>query len=572
MLKIIYSPKHVYVVHVDSRQQFMHSEMKKLEQRAKSEGLDNIYVMEKRYATIWAGASLLSMFLDAVKYAEEEKGWQKWDFILNLSESDFPLLSLKELELHLERNIGYNFLSSHGYDTARFIQKQGLEYLFFECENRMWRLGKRSMFPSRIRLDGGSDWVVLSRQFATFALSRDRLVQGLRDIFANVLLPLESFFHTLAANSEYCNRVVKGNLHLTNWKRKQGCRCAMLKKVVDWCGCSPLVFNDLDIPKFMLETSKKKVIFFGRKFDSLISQSAIAAAESQALRRTPQLVDANHVSFTRAWLNFYDRTIDYSELLTTWAHAVTRLSSFTPSLSGCEFVELVTLYAYKENDDSELETIIDCEMKCEDGTVVLAEVLVVPKSDINFSTDVVVDGYRLVDVQLGADLDLKEEVYRNYAAVFSKDDTVAAKLRWQLVEGASTSVSTNFSSPLVEAEWTDPLGRLIKAATIPSYDSIYGSQFAHLFPNETMVGEWKLDFWSPDDQSRRTRLASMNFAVFSLDGSDLDASLIEKYFRIIDVCTNTTNIGNLPLCSHTLWSHSSPDPKSEFSFGRVLPR
>lgn len=60
----------------------------------------------------------------------------------------------------------------------------------------------------------------------------------------------------LAINSEYCTSIVKGNLHLANWKRKQGCRCAMLKKLVDWCGCSPLIFSARDTAKFALEVSK----------------------------------------------------------------------------------------------------------------------------------------------------------------------------------------------------------------------------------------------------------------------------------------------------------------------------
>ncbi|VDK25080.1 unnamed protein product [Anisakis simplex] len=170
--------------------------MKKFADRAKANGLKNIHVMEKRHATIWGAASLLSMYLDAVKCALEEMGWLNWDFILNLSETDFPLLSLQELEYHLARNKGYNFLSSHGYDTARFIQKQGLEYVFFECESRMWRLGKRLELYS-IRFDGGSDWLVLSRDFAQFALTNDALVRSLREMFANILLPVESFFHTV---------------------------------------------------------------------------------------------------------------------------------------------------------------------------------------------------------------------------------------------------------------------------------------------------------------------------------------------------------------------------------------
>ena len=34
-------------------------------------------------------------------------------------------------------------------------------------------------------------------------------------------------------NSEYCQTYIDNNLHLTNWKRKQGCKC-QYKAIVDW--------------------------------------------------------------------------------------------------------------------------------------------------------------------------------------------------------------------------------------------------------------------------------------------------------------------------------------------------
>lgn len=55
----------------------------------------------------------------------------------------------------------------------------------------------RTKFPNSIRLDGGSDWVVISRDFAEYALSDEELPLNFRKFFANVLLPVETFFHTV---------------------------------------------------------------------------------------------------------------------------------------------------------------------------------------------------------------------------------------------------------------------------------------------------------------------------------------------------------------------------------------
>lgn len=77
--------------------------MKELVSAIRSAGFENVYLMERRYATIWAGASLLSMVLDVLRTALYSLKWTTWDFMMNLSESDFPVLSMAELEIHLAR-------------------------------------------------------------------------------------------------------------------------------------------------------------------------------------------------------------------------------------------------------------------------------------------------------------------------------------------------------------------------------------------------------------------------------------------------------------------------------------
>lgn len=55
----------------------------------------------------------------------------------------------------------------------------------------------------------------------------------------------QSFFHTVLRNSEFCQSFTDNNLHITNWKRKLGCKC-QYKHIVDWCGCSPNDFTPSD--------------------------------------------------------------------------------------------------------------------------------------------------------------------------------------------------------------------------------------------------------------------------------------------------------------------------------------
>ena len=85
---------------------------------------DNIYVTPNRWATIWGGASLLSMLTDCFKDLLQ-RDW-KWDFVLNLSESQYPLKKREDLIDFLSNNKDKNFVKSHGREPAEFIRKQGI--------------------------------------------------------------------------------------------------------------------------------------------------------------------------------------------------------------------------------------------------------------------------------------------------------------------------------------------------------------------------------------------------------------------------------------------------------------
>ena len=113
------------------RQEYLYRELLKLEPK-----FPNIRLARKRFSSIWGGASLLQMLLSCMEYLLYESGWQ-WDFVLNLSESDFPLKTVDQLVTFLTANRGQNFVRNHGREVQRFIQKQGLDMTFVECDRKI---------------------------------------------------------------------------------------------------------------------------------------------------------------------------------------------------------------------------------------------------------------------------------------------------------------------------------------------------------------------------------------------------------------------------------------------------
>ena len=140
LIKQLYDGRNYFYIHVDSRQDYLFRELKVLE----TQFPEKIYVTDRRWATIWGGASLLTMLLGCMEDLVNNLKWE-WDYVLNLSESDYPLKSSRSLVEFLTENRGRNFVKSHGMELERFVKKQGLDRTFVECESRMWRIGPRTL-------------------------------------------------------------------------------------------------------------------------------------------------------------------------------------------------------------------------------------------------------------------------------------------------------------------------------------------------------------------------------------------------------------------------------------------
>lgn len=121
----------------------MYREMLEIEKKCKSKNIRVARGEGLRHASIWGGASLLTTLLSSANEMLARN--RNWDFLVNLSESDFPIKSDARLTEFLTLNKGMNFVKSHGREVQRFISKQGLDKSFVECEARMWRVGDRKL-------------------------------------------------------------------------------------------------------------------------------------------------------------------------------------------------------------------------------------------------------------------------------------------------------------------------------------------------------------------------------------------------------------------------------------------
>lgn len=566
------------------------------------ERFPNIKLTRTRFATIWGGASLLEMLLSSMNELLS-LNWE-WDFVINLSESDYPVKQIQKLTEFLSANAGMNFVKSHGREVQRFIQKQGLDKTFVECDTHMWRTGDREL-PWGIQIDGGSDWVALSKKFVQYIVNdTDELVVGLLKVFRHTLLPAESFFHTVLRNSKFCNTYIDNNLHVTNWKRKLGCKC-QYKHVVDWCGCSPNDFKPEDWMR--LQNTENRQLFFARKFEPIVNQAVILQLEQWLYGTEPKNVPQLK-SYWQSVYNHLDLSPIPDDALLTVAESAARIRSKLIMNAKCASlttsIRILEVTTYNV-DDAYMSTLIKYEM---DNVKVKLETAMKPKNTflLTKSTNL---SHRLKYLNVNTEYDQKEQTFRNYAQIIgpyseptlaytfaSSPNTKGANITILWIDSAGrlaeineiyvddsyvvNHVTPTLKQPLLPGIWIVKLVHKEQIAEIkflitPLYylsrNEVSQKQIVFLHSGSE-VKEYETTQWDkylPTNYERDNleALAESNAKRFGPDLLEWIDNLIGKFYQVGHVCVvgnNSTDVCgiNVQQCVDTSWSSYSYDPKS----------
>lgn len=578
----------------------------------------NIRLARTRFSTIWGGASLLTMLMQSMEDLMKSK--HQWDFVINLSESDFPVKKIEKLEEFLTANRNRNFVKSHGRETQRFIQKQGLDKTFVECDTHMWRIGDRKL-PTGIQIDGGSDWIGLSRPFVEYILENketDELLKGLLVIFRHTLLPAESFFHTVLRNSKFCGTYVDNNLHVTNWKRKLGCKC-QYKHVVDWCGCSPNDFKPEDWSR--LQNTENKMLYFARKFEPIINQAILLKLEEWLYGPYPEDYP-NLLAYWQSFYNHEDKRTKQDDLTLTIAESLVRKLSKQWATYKNKVLELTH---YMHNDQYKGFLIRYQTKDPHNDTVYELETRIRPIQYAKFAKNSKFSK-RLRNFEISSEYDQKEQLNRNLQKFLGPYTDLV--LTFTFLGSGSTSPKDTSHSYNLTLLWIDPMGRLqdfnelhiedtqtdninyskallkqpltpgIWTAKLIGRTAIYAQTKFLVTPLALYNGEdiqedrarqinagdgvtLTEDFVLPqewlqyiptfEEQDQLKKLAHHNALRTGERLYEWIDDLTGKFYHIRETCAaneaatqlTTAALERLPLCKETTWSSLAPDPKSD---------
>ncbi|KAH7686325.1 Glycosyl transferase family 14 protein [Dioscorea alata] len=225
-LHAVYHPRNVYVLHLDLKAPAM--ERKELEEKVEMNQVFkmvmNVHVIRKANMVTYKGPTMVANTLHACAVLLKKS--KDWDWFINLSASDYPLVTQDDL-LHtfssLPRNLSFlEYFSNLGWKEDQRAKPLIIDPgLYKTNKSDVFWASQRRELPTAFKLFTGSAWMVLSREFVEYTIwGWDNLPRTLLMYYTNFVSSSEGYFQTLICNTpEFMHTVVNHDLHYISWDR-----------------------------------------------------------------------------------------------------------------------------------------------------------------------------------------------------------------------------------------------------------------------------------------------------------------------------------------------------------------
>ncbi|KAL7606120.1 beta-glucuronosyltransferase GlcAT14A [Lactuca sativa] len=223
-LLALYHPNNRYVVHLDAESS--PEERLELHEFVKNHPVfvkfGNVVMITKANLVTYRGPTMVANTLHAAAILLRDGG--DWDWFINLSASDYPLVTQDDL-LHtfssLPRDLNFiDHTSNIGWKEFQRAKPVIVDPGLYMTEKTdvFWITQRRSV-PTAFKLFTGSAWMVLSRSFIDFCIwGWDNLPRTVLMYYANFISSPEGYFHTVICNAkEFRNTTVNTDLHFITW-------------------------------------------------------------------------------------------------------------------------------------------------------------------------------------------------------------------------------------------------------------------------------------------------------------------------------------------------------------------
>lgn len=223
-LKALYHPLNQYVVHLDLESP--PRERLELASRVANESIfaeiGNVFMITKANMVTYRGPTMVANTLHACAILLKRSN--DWDWFINLSASDYPLITQDDL-LHtfspLDRNLNFiEHTSKLGWKATKRAMPLMIDPgLYKTTKSDVFWVNPPRALPTAFKLFTGSAWMVLSRSFVEYLVwGWDNLPRTLLMYYTNFVSSPEGYFHTVICNEpEFAKTTVNHDLHYISW-------------------------------------------------------------------------------------------------------------------------------------------------------------------------------------------------------------------------------------------------------------------------------------------------------------------------------------------------------------------
>ncbi|XVE66238.1 hypothetical protein DITRI_Ditri08aG0064400 [Diplodiscus trichospermus] len=223
-LQAVYHPRNQYVLHLDL--EAPPRERLELTNIVKSDTtfheVENVRVMAQSNLVTYKGPTMIASTLQAIALLLKES--LEWDWFLNLSASDYPLLTQDDL-LHVFSNLSRNLnFIEHTQITGWKLNQRAKPIIvdpglyLSKKSDIAWTTQRRSL-PTSFKLYTGSAWVALTRTFVEYCIwGWDNLPRTILMYYTNFISSPEGYFHTVICNTDkFRSTAISHDLHYIAW-------------------------------------------------------------------------------------------------------------------------------------------------------------------------------------------------------------------------------------------------------------------------------------------------------------------------------------------------------------------
>ncbi|KAJ3674575.1 hypothetical protein LUZ60_005191 [Juncus effusus] len=223
-LLALYHPLNSYIVHLDleSPQEERDDVQAFVETHIVFSEVGNVKMITKANLITYRGPTMVANTLHAASLLLREGG--DWDWFINLSASDYPLVTQDDL-LHafskLPRDLNFiDHTSDIGWKEFQRAKPVIIDPgLYMKQKADIFWIPQRRSVPTAFKLFTGSAWMALSRPFIDYTIwGWDNLPRTILMYYSNFISSPEGYFHTVVCNSkEFQNTTVNHDLHFISW-------------------------------------------------------------------------------------------------------------------------------------------------------------------------------------------------------------------------------------------------------------------------------------------------------------------------------------------------------------------